>query len=328
MGAQSAASMGRKRTKDFDLPPRLYRRGARFYYVTHERRWIPLGTDRARALRAWADYEAQAAQPTMQAMVERYVAECMDDTAKSTRRQYASYARAVTALWPDIPADQMTVYGILQYRNRRDVSPAWYNGVLSLLRVAFDEALGWGWAQHNPAKAATFRATKQRERYLSDAEFRAIRAHAPGWMATAMDLSYLTALRPSDVVNMRWEDVSDTVNLRMRKTKTRMAFVITDELREVLDRAKRRTILGLYVIANDKGRPISMRRLQSKWKEACVAAGVKDAQYRDIRAKAASDADFEGMDATKLLGHHAKSTTDVYLRRKKARLTEPLRKKL
>jgi integrase len=320
--------VGRKRTKDFDLPPKLYRKGRRFYYVTPDRRWLPLGLDRARALRAWADYEAQITQPTMQAMVERYCAECMATNAKSTRKQYEAFARVVTAEWGSMPADQLTVYGILQYRNRRDLSPAWINGVLSLLRVAFDEALGWGWATQNPAKAAPFRTTQPRERYLSDIEFRTIRAASPEWLATAMDLSYLTALRPSDVVNLRWEDVGETINLRMRKTKSRMAFVITEELQEVLDRAKSGRVIGLYVIANEKGRPISMRRLQSTWQRVCESAKIKDAQYRDIRAKAASDADFDGVDATALLGHHNKSTTEVYLRRKKARLVEPMRKKL
>jgi hypothetical protein len=56
--------MGRKRTRDFDLPPRMARKGAALYYVTNERprRWIPLGTDLNRARRTWADLECSKAR--------------------------------------------------------------------------------------------------------------------------------------------------------------------------------------------------------------------------------------------------------------------------
>ena len=49
--------VGRKRTKDFDLPPHLHRRGKALYYVGADRKWIPLGSDLGRAKRRWADLE-------------------------------------------------------------------------------------------------------------------------------------------------------------------------------------------------------------------------------------------------------------------------------
>lgn len=95
MSAQSAVPMGRRRTRDFDLPPRLYRRGDRFYYVTHERRWIPLGADRARALRLWADYECLGCAGTVADLVDRYVSDCLTGRAPATVKQYRSFANTI-----------------------------------------------------------------------------------------------------------------------------------------------------------------------------------------------------------------------------------------
>jgi hypothetical protein len=45
--------MGRRRTCDLDLPRYISRKGAGYYFVTRgERKWIPLGSDRAAALAA------------------------------------------------------------------------------------------------------------------------------------------------------------------------------------------------------------------------------------------------------------------------------------
>lgn len=134
----------------------------------------------------------------------------------------------------------------------------WANGVLSLLRVAYATGIEWGWCETNPAASVAFNPGDRRERYLSDDEFRRIREHAPEWLVTAMGISYLTALRPCDVVALRWEQVGERVTVLPRKTqksRVSIAFEITPELRAVLDAAKRRPILGLFVVATEKGRP-------------------------------------------------------------------------
>lgn len=209
MNRYTIPAVGRKRTKDFDLPPKMARKGASYYYVTNERprRWIPLGRDLAVAKRRWADLEYTVTAPTVYAVVERYCRDHMADNAIATRKQYLAFARTIEKEWGNVAACDLDTFGILQYTKRLDTPPIWANGVLSLLRKAYDEALYWGWASHNPARQAAWRPTASRDRYLTDDEFRKIREAAPVWLATAMDLSYLTALRPSDIVALRWEDV-------------------------------------------------------------------------------------------------------------------------
>lgn len=46
-------------------------------------------------------------------------------------------------------------------------------------------------------------------------------------------------------------------------------------------------------------------------------------QEKDLRAKAATDADEDGKDATELLGHGDRQTTKIYLRGKKIKKVSP-----
>jgi hypothetical protein len=69
------------------------------------------------------------------------------------------------------------------------------------------------------------------DRYIDDAEFRAIRAKAAPWLQIAMDLVYLTGLRRSDLLK---EDVSpDGVAVRQLKTKQRQLFPMMREIKAI-----------------------------------------------------------------------------------------------
>jgi hypothetical protein len=50
--------------------------------------------------------------------------------------------------------------------------------------------------------------------------------------------------------------------------------------------------------------------------KACLAAGVEDADLRDLRPVAATEAKRQGLDPTALLGHTSQSMTKRYLRDK------------
>jgi integrase len=309
----------------------MYRRGKALYYVGADGRWIPLGSDLARAKRRWADFECVVEQRTVAELCERYIADKMGARAPSTVKQYRAAARAIAAEWPGLPCDQLRAPAIARYRDRRGVGRVWANTVISMLRVAYDVGIEWGWCELNPADAVAFNTTGSRSRYLNDAEFRAIRAAAPAWLALAMDLSYLTALRPSDLLALRWTQVGERVTVlpqKTRRTRTSISFEITPELRAVLESARRRPIVGLFVVATEKGRPITLRRLQERWRALVDRLGIEDCQFRDIRAKSATDADAQGQDPQALLHHTSARTTRRYLKLGQVKKAEPLRRKI
>jgi len=309
----------------------MYRRGNALYYVGADRRWIPLGNDLNRAKRLWVDFEYIQDSRTVDDLVSRYIADKMERRAPSTVKQYRSFANAIRREWGSLPCEALRAPQIAQYRDRAGVGRVWANGVVSLLRVAYATGIEWGWCEINPAASVTFNVGDRRERYLTDDEFRRIRSRAPGWLATAMDVSYLTALRPCDVIALRWDQVGERVTVLPRKTqksRVSIAYEITPEFRSVLEAAKRRPILGLFVVATEKGRPIRLRRLQATWAKLVCELGIEDCQFRDIRAKAATDADAQGQDAQTLLHHASARMTGRYLKLGQVKKAEPLRRKL
>ena len=104
MSVECPVPMGRRRTRDFDLPPRMVRRrgprGDRYYYVTHDRRWIPLGPDLAQAKRLWADHECITQVATVRSLLDRYLTDCVKDLAPATRKQYRIYSTAICGELP------------------------------------------------------------------------------------------------------------------------------------------------------------------------------------------------------------------------------------
>jgi integrase len=56
--------------------------------------------------------------------------------------------------------------------------------------------------------------------------------------------------------------------------------------------------------------------IYKRWKAACAAARIEDANIHDLRAMAATDARAQGIDAQAMLGHTDAATTRIYLRDK------------
>jgi integrase len=318
--------MGRRRTKDLGLPPRVYRRGASFYYVDLSGRWHALGRDETVMRHRWAEMHCVEEVMTIDKMIHTYMAECMGERSENTKRCYRSYANTIYTEWGAHHPDGLTPPILARWRDA-EPSKVRANGVLSLLRVAYAKGIEWGHCTTNPAKAVAFNATGERQRYLSDAEVQRIREHLPEWGKTWLDLSYLMGTRVGEALRLKWSEVGDSITKASQKTKVLQTFRVDGELKAVVDGARKRRILGLYVVADEKGRRIGIQKLQAAWREACAAAKVADAQARDIRAKSGTDAANAGLDYQALLGHRDPRTSEIYLRNKRAVLAPQMTRK-
>lgn len=307
--------MGRPRTKDFDLPPRLYRRGTHFYYVGADKRWQPVGNDLNIAKRKWAEYECLGTGPTVRDLIWDYFDGKVRGSkrAAGTIKQYKAYANAIDKEWGRLVKDRLTRMHVAAWRDHPDTKPGWANGIITFGRLAYR------WAAEreelpNPFDGIALNPMAVRDRYLDDGEFRAVWNAAPAWMRTAMDLAYLTGMRPVDVLALRWEQVGDATVTRMKKVKLRVSFAMTPEIAAVLAEARQRPVLGLYVVASNRGRKMSTDRWQTVMRGLCKRLGIEDATPRDIRAKAATDAEAAGLDYQAMLGHSSKRMSDRYLK--------------
>lgn len=105
----------------------------------------------------------------------------------------------------------------------------------------------------------------------------------------------------------------------------------TDRLRDVVRRLReireRNEIEIPEVFATQDGRPYTYWGASSAWRRAIERAGVQDAHFHDLRAKAITDKEMrEGMGAARLMGAHAtESQTADYVRQKAARKTRATR---
>jgi integrase len=306
--------LGRPRQTNLRLPRRLHLRGKVYWYVTNSkpRKWIRLGTDPRAALARWAELEGGHDAQTVEALVERTLALIPAKRAAGTKRQYRTWANAVIRKFGQMPAGALKTYHVAQWRDDMIDRPSWANGCITIIGLAYRKAREWGWCEHDPCPDRL--EPNKRNRELTRDEFRAIRASAPAWLQNAMDLSYLTSRRESDIVGLRWESVGEVITGRLQKTKTPQELEVNEAVQSVLDRCREGRVRGLYVIADHRGQPITEGRLQKWYQKARIKAAVEYTTFHDVRGLAASDAKRDGLDYQALLGHSTKRQSDAYLR--------------
>jgi integrase len=175
--------------------------------------------------------------------------------------------------------------------------------------------------------------SNHRTRYITDAEFDAVRALCSPRLRSAMDLAMLTGQRQGDILKLRWDHI-DTIerliHIRQGKTGKRFAIRVTPALEEVLVRCLRMTpaLPREYVLRTKDGERYTSEGFRALWqrtmKKALAVGAINEPfTFHDLRAKSASDnADIE--DAAKLLGHqNSQMTKSVYDR--SVRIVKPLR---
>lgn len=70
-------------------------------------------------------------------------------------------------------------------------------------------------------------------------------------------------------------------------TGAKILIPITPEIKDVLERARAiGKVKGTTVIHNLAGGQYTKDGIETAWQRACVRAGVKDAHFHDLRAKA------------------------------------------
>lgn len=323
--------MGRRRTKDPDLPPRLHRkaRGRKVYYYyvtsTTPRRWIPLGTDKRQALAEYARLEAaDSAAPagTFAALLDQYIAEGMGHLAQATCRSYRKMAPRLREVFGHVRPDKITPHHVYQYHEKRAAqAPTMAQREVALLGAVLAFAVRWGgWGVHrNPVREVRLKKRRARDRYVTDAEYLAIRQAGGEVVRVVMDLTYITGGRKAQILALPRANVTtEGLWLDPAKNGTRNLYEWTPELREAVDRAL--ALPGLpsatYLITNRRGQAYSPNGFESLFQRAKKAAGITDVRYHDLRAKAATDYAERGHDAVALLAHRDPKTSEIYLRDK------------
>lgn len=142
--------------------------------------------------------------------------------------------------------------------------------------------------------------------------------------------------RPADVLKVSEAHIAGPVpdgilHVQQGKTGEKLRIEIDGELATLIQEAraykvsvkKEKKVSPMALLVNGDGDAFTSSMLRSRFDEAREKAGVakKDFQFRDLRAKAATDTDEAGgtRAAQAVLGHTTESMTQHYIRRKAGR---------
>lgn len=142
----------------------------------------------------------------------------------------------------------------------------------------------------------------------------------------AMDLALLTGQRPADVLKLKRTDIRDgALWIIQNKTGARLGIEITGELAATITKIndRPRRAISAYLIQDENGQPLTSGALRSRFDKARTLANV-DFQFRDIRAKAATDTG-DLAHSQKLLAHKNRDMTEHYVKARMGERVKPLR---
>ena len=325
--------MGRKRQGNFDDPPRFHKKGKIWYHVTGSkpRVWTKLASDRAEALRLWAQREGireDDSTKLFSIIARRYIREVYPTKAVRTRADNDKELIHLLRVFGHMPIDAIAPMHIREYMDLRgQVAKVRANREKALFSHIFNKAREWGYTGlQNPCQGVKGFKETGRSRYVTDAEFTKVRSHAHFTVVDAMDLALLTGQRPADVLKLRCTDIRDgALWIVQNKTGARLGIEVVGELAAVIARisSRPRRAISAYLIQDENGQPISQLALRARFDRARELAQVSF-QFRDLRAKAATDTG-DLAHSQKLLAHKNREMTEHYVKARIGDRVKPLR---
>lgn len=301
---------------------------------------------------------------TFRYVAERYVVAVLPGKALRTRKDNLAELNKLYQFFdnPPAPLDEIEPQHIARYRDWRKVTRSTQE--LALFSHIWNWAREQGYtARPNPTIGVRRNRSKGRSFYADDDVFKAVYEAADQPLRDAMDLAYLAAQRPADTLAYQRTDIRNgELHVEQRKTKTRRRLVLTDaagrktELGQVVDRILARkakpAVHSLALVVNERGQPLTYAALDYRFEKArsaaataatrkseeatsppekealaALAAAIRKFQFRDLRAKAATEKDdLEGMSAAKdLLGHASETMTRQYVRHRLGKRVNPVK---
>ncbi|MBE5529219.1 tyrosine-type recombinase/integrase [Laribacter hongkongensis] len=306
----------RPRKKDRHLPACVYEKHGAYWFVKAGK-WTRLGDNLRDALiehariitkpKSGIDALIDAAWPSITAKI-----------ADGTKTSYLQSASTLRKIFAEFQPHEILPKHVAQMRRAYLDRAAAGNHLLTVLRLVMAYALEEEIIDYNPCVGIKPLPSGKRDRLISAEEFDRIYACAHPRLQCAMDLCRLTGQRIGDIVNMRNDQITGQgIWFKQQKTGNRLIVSWSDELRAVVERTKHIESHGVPTVtlfSQRGGKPLKITTLRQQWTGACKRAGVNDAQLRDLRAMAGTEAKRQGLDPTALLGHSDPKMTRRYLR--------------
>lgn len=215
--------MGRPRKNKKHLPPRMQERRGIYYhtiYINKKLTWIRLANNYADALRIWAEREGAAHHKgsTVNHMIDRYVLEILPKLAQKTQDERNRQSKRLKRVFGPMLLSDVEPHHVAAYLDQRESKIA-ANREITFLSSMFSYAMRWGWCKFNPCTGVRRNTERTRTRYITDEELKLLMSRASEQLACIIELAYLTAIRKSDLLKIRLNDLQ-TDGLHVLPTKT------------------------------------------------------------------------------------------------------------
>ncbi|MDP2359236.1 MAG: site-specific integrase [bacterium] len=280
-----------------------------------------VGAERRRAERA-TQFSLQTAFDEYCAYLERH---CKPGTLYEFKRQWTRFL----AHWAARPMKSIRRREVVSLHQAAGDQNGKHqaNRVVALLRAIINRAI----REHeldipNPANAISLYREEQRTRRLTledlPAFFEALKEERNHNLRDFVLLALFTGARKSNVLAMRWEDISLERGLwvipaAQSKTGKALDVVLSTYVVQLLQ-ARRSVSCSPFVFQGRAGRENAhMVNPRIGWLRICARAGLEDLHIHDLRRSLASFQIDTGTPLEviqKTLGHESKVTTEIYAR--------------
>lgn len=305
----------RPRKKDRELPACVYRKHGAYWYVK-KGKWTRLGEALSDALHEHARLHEQKLGG-MPEMIDAMLPRILKGKASATVAKYTTAARYLQKVFIEYAPHQVTMADVVALRRHLIDHATVCNRTISVLRMLFQEALEDRIVEHNPCSGVPIVKQPKRSRRVEPDEFERIKARASPRLAAIMDLCYLTGQRISDVLKIARGDLREEgIYVIQQKTRARVLIRWNPDLRAAVDRALslHGNVPGVYLLGK---KPPGYSGVWKAYKKARESAGLPDVVIHDLRAMSGTEAEAQGVDPQKLLGHTDRKMTERYLRDRK-----------
>lgn len=346
-------AMGRIPTVNLNLPRGMRARrragGVYYYFDTggNPRKEIALGSDYVSAVQKW--YQLSQHKIPVNALItfkmawDKFLIEHLPNKSSATQKDYLKSSKQLLKFFnnPPAPLDDIKPIHIRQYLDLRGKeAKVRANHEIRLMNLIWNLSRGWDYtAKENPCTGIKRFEEKARNIYIENNVYDAVYEHSCQPLKDALDLGYLTAQRPADVIKMDKTAINDGVLfVNQGKTDARLRIAITGQLKAVIDRIEQRKaafkVFSLKLVVDEYGKPLSQHAIykrfvkakeRAKFYQPKLSTNIGAYDIRDLRAKAVTDKTESGdiRQAQKLAGHASVSMTERYVRNKIGQKTEP-----
>jgi len=314
------------------LPPGVALSHGRYYRVQslqdRKQKWHPLSreADGLPALyEALKNYElTPVVLNGIAPEITGWLADTLHDASPAEQKEITRMSEVVKHCFANFTVQTITAKDIYAFVNEwvKEGKLRTAQRYMSVLKKFFNWAIIQGLRQDNPASVVTTKAPAPNRRYITDAEYVAIRTLCLPMVQCFVDLCYLTGQRSTDIRELRWSQVScSAIHFIPSKTEDSSgkavdvpltagiidALIWADENRD-----------GPYVIHTRTGTAYTAHGIGTLWERARIESKVAaGATIKALRAKHATDAKKLGYSEQEIqvsLAHTDAGTTRTYMK--------------